>query len=107
MIEAGDPGKKNRKITLKARTVVNTKGDVVETYTTVATVWADFRPVRMDERFVADARHSVRAGNFRIYHRDDINPEMVIGFDGFDWRITGIAEVGYRSEMDLTAEAVY
>src|SRR5690349_10235123 len=104
---AGDPGKKNRKITIRRVTEVNTNGSLEKTYATLATVWADFRPLRMDERFASDARHSVRAGNFRIYHRDDIAPEMVIGFDGLNWRILGIAEVGYREELDVTAEVIY
>lgn len=104
---AGNPGKKDRKITLKTPTVTSTGGDVVTTYSTLATVWADYRPVRMDERHVSAAKHSVRAGNFRIYHRDDVTPNLVIGFDGRDWRVTGIAEVGYRDELDITAEAVY
>jgi SPP1 family predicted phage head-tail adaptor len=104
---AGDPGKKNRKISLKSKTITNTGGDAVESLTVFAYAYADFRPVRMDERFASDARHSIRAGNFRIYYRDDITPDMVIGFDGLDWRILGIAEVGYRDELDITAEAVY
>jgi hypothetical protein len=104
---SGDPGRKNRKITIKRRVVTNTLGDVVETYTTHATVWADFRPLRMDERFTSDARHSVRAGSFRIYHRDDLDPTMIIEWDGKQWRILGFAEVGYRDELDITAEAVY
>jgi SPP1 family predicted phage head-tail adaptor len=104
---AGDPGKKNRKVTIKRKVLTNTNGDVVETYSTVAQVWADFRPLRMDERFTSDAKHSVRAGNFRIYWRDDLEPTMVIEWDGRTWNIIGIAEVGYQDELDITAEAVY
>lgn len=105
---AGDPGKKNRKITIQRVTQVNTNGSLGEpTYTTLASVWAEFRPLRMDERFTSDARHSVRAGNFRIYYRSDITPDMVISWDSKTWRILGIAEVGYRDELDLTAEAIY
>lgn len=107
MLSTGDPGKKNRKIAIKRKVVTNSSGDVTETYATVATVWADFRPMRMDERFVSDARHSVRVGNFRIYHLDDLDPTMVLEFDGRTWKILGIAEVGYRAELDVTAEAVY
>lgn len=102
-----DPGRKNKRITLKARTVTNTGGDVAESYSTFATVWADYRPLRMDERFVSDARHSVRTGNFRIYYRSDVTPETVIGYDGLDWRVVGFAEIGHQDELELTAEAVY
>ena len=104
---AGDPGRKNRKITIQRVTEVNTSGSLEPRYSTVASVWADFRPLRMDERHESAAKHSVRTGNFRIYFRDDLDPNMVISFDGLRWRITGIAEVGYRDELDITAEAVY
>jgi SPP1 family predicted phage head-tail adaptor len=103
----GDPGKKNRLITLKSVTETNTSGSLDKTYATVARVWADFRPLRMDERNQSAAKHSLRTGNFRIYWRDDITPTMVIVWDNQTWRITGIAEVGYQDELDVTAEVVY
>lgn len=102
----GDPGKKNYKIILKAATFTNPNGDGQTTYAEKARVWADFRPLRMDERYVSNAKHSVQVGNFRIYHRDDVDPSMIITFMGSDWRITGIATVGFRDELDITAEAV-
>lgn len=102
-----NPGTKNRRITLRAPVVVNNLGDVVTTWKDVATVWADERPMRMDERFSSDARHSLRVSNFRIWYRMDVTPEMVIFYAGRDWRITGIAEIGLREELELTAEAVY
>lgn len=104
---AGDPGKKNRKITLQRVTEVNTNGSLDKVYTLVARVWADFRPLRMDERHQSAAKHSVRAGNFRVYYRDDVDPTMFIYWDNQRWRITGIAEVGCQEELDLTAEVVY
>jgi SPP1 family predicted phage head-tail adaptor len=100
-------GAKNKLITLKRVVVTNPGGTVTETLTTVARVWASHRPLRMDERFTSDARHSVRVANFRIYHRDDLDPNMVIEWDARTWRIVGIAEVGHRSEQEITAEAVY
>ncbi|MBX9580481.1 MAG: head-tail adaptor protein [Gemmataceae bacterium] len=104
---AGDPGKKNKLITLKRKVPANPGGDLDYTYQTVARVWADFRPLRMDERFTSDARHTARVGNFRVYWRDDLTPDLVIEWDGRTWNVLGIAEVGHRDEVDLTAEAVY
>lgn len=102
-----DPGQKTKRIQLKAVTEVNTSGSLSKTKTTFDTVWASFRPLRMSERFTSDAKHSVRVGNFRIYHRDDVTPTTVIGYDGRDWDVIGIAEVGEREELEITAEAVY
>lgn len=102
-----NPGLKNKRIVLKAPVVVNNFGDVTTEYRSIATLWADERPMRMDERFSSDARHSLRVSNFRIWFRADVTPEMVIGFEGRDWRITGIAEIGLHEELEITAEAVY
>lgn len=104
---ASNPGKKNRKITIEAVTVTNTLGEVTKTWSTLATVWAEERPLRMDERFTAGASHSVRVSNFRVWYRDDVTPEMRLSYAGLTWRITGLAELGFREELDITAEAVY
>jgi SPP1 family predicted phage head-tail adaptor len=104
---AGNPGAKNRLITIQERTTVNTDGDANSTWTTLCRVWANERPMRMDERYATEAKHSIRVSNFRVYFRDDISPEMQISYAGLTWRITGLAEVGYREELDITAEAVY
>lgn len=104
---AGNPGQKNRYITLLTPTEVNNFGDVTVTYTELASVWANERPLRMDERYAAEGKHSVRVSNFRIYYRTDVHPNMMLRYDNLDWRITGIAEVGYHEEMDITAEVVY
>jgi SPP1 family predicted phage head-tail adaptor len=102
-----NPGNKNKKIVIKSPVLTYTKGDVVKTWVTLATVWADERPMRMDERYASDARHSMRVANFRIWFRDDVTPEMAVEFEGLTWRITGLAEVGFREELDITAEAIY
>lgn len=102
-----NPGTKNRRITLRAPLIVNTLGDVTVSFQDVATVWADERPMRMDERFSSDANHSVKVSNFRIWYRSDVTPEMVIFYAGREWNITGIAEIGLREELELTAEATY
>jgi SPP1 family predicted phage head-tail adaptor len=103
----GNPGKKNRKIVIQARTVTNTLGDAVSSWTTLASVWAEERPLRMTERQQSAALHSVETSNFRIYYRDDITPEMQVFYKNKSWKIMGLAEIGNREELDITAEAVY
>ena len=101
------PGQLNRRITLKRPTLTNTSGDAVSTLQVVDTVWCDVRPMRVDERFQSSALHSVRTSNFRIYYRSDVTPDMLLGYDGLDWKIVGVAELGFRDGLDITAEAVY
>jgi SPP1 family predicted phage head-tail adaptor len=104
---ASNPGKKNRKITILQRTVTNSLGDAVSGWSTLASVWAEERPLRMDERFQSDSLHSVRVSNFRIWYRDDVGPEMQLSYAGLNWKITGLAELGFKEELDITAEVVY
>ena len=103
---AGNPGKKNRLIAFERPTVTNALGDVTKTWAKVASVWAEERPLRMDERFVSEAKHSVRVSNFRIYFRSDITELMEIVYAGRRWRIVGINPVDpLDQELDVTGEA--
>jgi SPP1 family predicted phage head-tail adaptor len=104
---ATNPGKKNRKITIQTPTVTNVLGEVTTTWSTLASVWAEERPMRMDERFQSAGTHSVRVSNFRVWYRNDITPTMQIVYDGKTWQITGLAEIGNWEELDITAEVVY
>lgn len=101
-----NPGRKNRRILVRKPVVTNDRGEVTVTYEDFLTLWAEERPVRMEERFQAEARHTMRVSSFRVWFRSDIDQEMVLGYGGRTWRITGLAEVGYREELDITAEAV-
>jgi SPP1 family predicted phage head-tail adaptor len=102
-----NPGRKDRFITIQERITVNDNGDVNSTWRNLCKVWASEKPMKMDERYATEAKHSMRVSNFRIYYRDDVGPEMQIVYNGLTWRITGLAEIGYKEELDITAEAVY
>jgi SPP1 family predicted phage head-tail adaptor len=102
----GNPGRKNRFITIERPTEVNDLGSVTKTWSTLATVWAEERPLRAEERYLSEGKHSVRVSNFRIYYRSDITELMELVYAGRRWRITGIAPVDtLDQELDITAEA--
>lgn len=101
-----NPGRKNRKILVRKPVVTNDRGEVTVTHEDFLTLWAEERPMRMEERYQAQARHTMRVSNFRVWFRSDITQEMVIAHEGRLWRVTGLAEVGNREELDITAEAV-
>lgn len=102
------PGKLDRRITIEQVTLAqNAMGEPVETWAPFAEVWTDVRPMTATERFESDARHSARVSNFRIRYLTGIDPTMRISYEGLSWRILGIAELGRREGLDVTAEVVY
>jgi SPP1 family predicted phage head-tail adaptor len=86
-----DVGKLNDRITIQQ--VAETRdayGGVIETWTTVATVWArvQYRPGK--EYFKADQVNAEAAALFYIRYRTGIKRKMRISFDGGEWDIQDI-----------------
>jgi SPP1 family predicted phage head-tail adaptor len=102
------PGKLDRKIRIEVNVPTrNAAGESVPNWQCFHACWADVRPMRADERHQADARHSVRVSNFRVRYKAGVLPDMRVVYESLNWRITGIAEVGRREGLDITAEAIY
>lgn len=99
-------GQLDRRITIEQETeTVSPSGGVVVTWATVATVWAAKMDVRPRERYAAATDLATETTTFRIRWRSGITPEMRITYDGKVYNIEGIAEVGRRIALDLTATA--
>jgi len=102
-------GKLDREIVIQrqAGTTQSASGKPVESWVTFASVWASVVPLSATERFRSDAKHSVRVSSFSIRWLDGVLPTMRIVYEGLNWRILGIAELGRRDGLEITAEAVY
>ena len=74
--------------------------------TTVATVWANRISIRSRERFAAQADLAVQTDRWQIYWRSDVTEDMWLTYDGIDYKITGIAEMGFKEGLELTTERV-
>ena len=99
-------GTLDRQITIEAlATVQDGFGDPVESWTALATVWAQMLPLRGTERFQAQQFDAELTTRFRIRYRDDVSELMRIVFDGDSYEIEAVIEVGRREGLELRARA--
>lgn len=100
-------GRLDRKIKIQAPTESrDAGGGVVQTFSDVAEVWAEVRPVTSSERFATEAIHSARASVFRVHFINDLSSKCRILYDGLVFEIKGIAEIGRRVGLEITGEAI-
>lgn len=103
-------GKLNRRITIQSRaTTQDAAGQPVETWSDVATVWADIR----NPSGLSVAGETIKAGveastvrlSVRIRYREDIDPGMrvVIGATNYDIVAT-IPDHAGRRHLDIICE---
>lgn len=101
-------GKRDREIVIQAATeTLNAAGEVQRSWATFAECWAKVTPMSAGERFRSAAKHSARVSVFGVLYVPGVSPTMRIVYEGLNWRILGIAEVGRRVGLDITAEVVY
>lgn len=80
-----------------------TTGEVVITWLSVGTVWADVRPLRGTEEFVAQ---QIKAGldtRIKLRYRDDITPMMTINHAGRRFDLQPPTEIGNREGLQILA----
>jgi len=100
-------GKLDRRITIESATETqDTFGEFVPVWSTFATEWAEFEPQvqreTADEAFVAEAR-----AVFRVRYRSDITTKMrIVHDDGLTYAIEGIAQIGRREGLALSARVM-
>lgn len=94
----------NRVIELQARTVTRDYlgGEVVK-WLSLATEWAHVHQTGVSENFENNANRDValRNSTIRIRWRDDVKETGRVVYDGLAWDIKGMAEIGYRRELEL------
>lgn len=99
-----DPGRRDRLIEIEsATTAKNSVGEDVQTYSLWAKAWANVQPLRAQERFLSSGDHSVMEAKFTIPYMSGLLETMRILHDGLYWEIFGIAEIGRREALEITA----
>ena len=99
-------GRLDRLIVIEVDTPTRSaSGEEKENWTTLATVWADVRPLRGREFFDAAAVQSEIDTKFRIRWRSDLTTAMRINYDGQLYDIHSIAELGRHSATEIMASA--
>jgi SPP1 family predicted phage head-tail adaptor len=89
-------GRMKRRVTLQRATVAaNSFNELVETWATLATVWAERRDVSAAEAYRAQEVGAQITTRFRIRYSSDIadlNPRDRLVFSGLVYQITGVRE---------------
>lgn len=100
-------GRLDRKITIQVATfVADSYGQPQATWVTHATTWAAIIIKKSVENFDAKQETSRKTTQFKIRYRKDLNTEMRISYNGDFYDISGIDEIGRRSGLLITAEAI-
>ncbi len=81
---------------------VSSAGAPLETWATLATVWAGKRDISGREVFAAGQDMAeIASTRFIIRHRSDVTAAMRVTVDGVVYDITHIAEIGRREGLEL------
>lgn len=96
-----NPGKLNRRIVLQSRVqAVDATGARVETWSTLATVWAELLAQSQRESLLADADRNQDTSTFRIRWRSGLTSEgLRVSYGGRIYDVTSIVEEGIKSGM--------
>lgn len=102
-----NPGKLDRRVTIESRTLTkDAAGGRVETWTTLANVWAEIVTRKASESVVSDADRSVEEKQFRIRYRADIvSGTHRISYQAKSYDITGMIEEGRQHTMLIDCRA--
>ena len=104
-----DAGRLDRRIALRRATVTaNAFNDPVETWATLATVWANVAPVSDGERLRAGETLASKLNRFTIRYSATaatIDPRDRILYEGRDWDIHAVKELDRREMLEITAAA--
>ena len=95
-------GKLDRKITIQTvSTAADSYGQKIQTFSTLANVWARIVYKNEMEKFENDQLKAISNIHFFIRYRDDVTPQMRIVYDSKTYLIQGISEEGRGSGLEI------
>ena len=102
-------GKMDRRITLQRATVTyDALNNPVQTWATLATVWASKEDISDSERVAAKEVGAEITTRFQIrYSTDvsDLNPKDRLTYNSDTYQIVGVKEIGRREGLEITSVA--
>lgn len=100
-------GKLDRKITIQAmtRTQGTTYGEPTETYTTWLQPWAEIRPLTVREITEAKQVSAEAMLHFQIHWVRGMRMTHRIVYEGLEYTIQSIQEVGRRDRLNIIGSA--
>lgn len=100
-------GRLNHRVVLQRVTEATdaTYGEVTEAWATLATVWAEVRPLRGGEATDSLRTSSEQVMVFRIRDDGNVTPQVKdrIVWNGQNWDVSYVAMVGFREGWEITA----
>lgn len=98
-------GRLDRRIIIEQNTpTLNSHGDEVDSWATLATVWAEFVPLRGAEKFQSEQTLAQADYRFRIRHRTDVTPKERIKLNGDIYDITAVLEIRRKQGTEILAK---
>ncbi len=102
-------GRMDRQIVIEQNSPTqNSAGEEIDSWATLATVWAEFLPVGGREFWQARQLNAEAVANFRIHYRTDVTRQMRFTFEGDTYRIVDAAEdrrFGFKEFLLIRGEA--
>lgn len=103
-----NPGELNRRIEIERATTAHDGLAQVQTWSSLATVWAKVTPVSDAERWRSGSVGASVTHRFLIRYSSQVaglNPKDRLQYDGRTYDISGVKEVGRREGLEITASA--
>jgi SPP1 family predicted phage head-tail adaptor len=100
-------GKLDRRVEIRQATETQApgSGQPIETWATVATVWAEVSPMRPFERLASREMQAWADTKFRVRFLDGVHPKCRLLYDGREWDIKTVSEIGRRAGLEIEATA--
>lgn len=95
-------GRMDRRIVIQSVSrVQDASGEPLESWSTLATVWAAVSPIRGNERFVDSQEKAERTTRFRIRYRSDVTADNRISYDGNIYDIEAVIELSRQEGLEI------
>lgn len=95
-------GKLDRRVQIKVKTASrDAYGAEILTYSVLATVWAEVVPISGREYFSAAQFVPEASLKIRMRFREDFDETAIIAYDGLDYDILYIAEIGRADGLEV------
>ena len=99
-------GEINRLISIQVNTPTPhaVSNEPIDSWDTLANVWAKVEGERASEKPIADKESVRQTAVFTVYYRGDVTEENRITYNEKIWDITSIVENGYQKYLEIRAE---
>ncbi len=100
-------GKLNRQILIQQNTPVQDGfGEPIESWGSLATVWAEKMSPKVAERYTGHQFNGTRSIVWRVRWRSDVTELMRVVYNSINYDIIGTYELGMNQDLIIVTEAI-